>query len=161
MATDKSEPRTGLIFQIGIGSIIVLGAVHTALTSYFDHIASAEEYRKVGSMKSESLVNMRADEKQRLTSGAMPIDKAMQALATKGRMNASPDIMPSASKDVAPLQGWSKLPGEVPPAMTAVPPPEPVPAPSSSASGAPSASAAPPPAPPPGSAPVPAPQRHP
>ncbi len=52
----------------------------------------------------------------------MPIDKAMQSLAGKGRMGASPDIMPSASRDFAPMQGWSKLPGEVPPTMMAAPP---------------------------------------
>ena len=50
-------------------------------------------------------MSLRADEEQRLTSGAMPIDKAMQTLATKGRMGASPDIMPSASKDIAPAPG--------------------------------------------------------
>ena len=52
-------------------------------------------------------MSLRADEHQRMTAGPMPIDRAMQMLQTKGRM-ASPDIMPSASKDVAPLQGWVK-----------------------------------------------------
>jgi hypothetical protein len=37
-------------------------------------------------------------------------------------MGASPDIMPSASRDLGPLQGWSKMPGDVPPAMMAPPP---------------------------------------
>lgn len=159
MATDKSEPRTGLILQIGFGAILVLVAVHTALVSYFDRVASEEAYKKIGSMKSEALVNMRADDKQRLTSGPVPIDKAMQALASKGRMGASPDIMPSASKDTAPLQGWSKMPGEVPPAMTATAPePAPAPAPSASASAAPPTSAAPPASAPPPNAPPP--QHH-
>jgi hypothetical protein len=158
MATDKSEPRIGLIVSIGVIAIVTLGAVRTVLVSYFDHVALAEEYRKVGSLKPEALVNMRADEKQRLQSGAMPIDKAMQMLSTKGRMGASPDIMPSASKDTAPLQGWSKMPSEVPPAMTASAP-EPPPAPPASASGVPSSSAAPAPAPAPG--PAPRPQNHP
>ena len=52
-------------------------------------------------------------------SGPMPIDQAMQKLSTQGRMAASPDIVPSASKDVAALQGWLKMPHDVPPAMSA------------------------------------------
>jgi hypothetical protein len=48
----------------------------------------------------------------------MPIDKAMQQLATRGR-TAIPDIMPTMSRDVAPLQGWTKMPAEVPPQMAA------------------------------------------
>jgi hypothetical protein len=133
--SDQSDPRVGLIFQVGVLSIITLIAIHTVLGSYFDRMNRGEIQRKVG--VPEALMSLRADEKQRLTAGAMPIDQAMQLLASKGRMNASPDIVPSASKDVAPLQGWTKLPGQVPPAMTA--PPAPPPPPPASASAAPSA----------------------
>jgi hypothetical protein len=119
MATDKSEPRIGLIVQIGLLAIGTLIVLHAALNSYFDHITRAEQHRKIGALAPEALMSLRADEKQRLTSGLMPIDQAMQKLTVQGRMAASPDIMPSGSKDVAPLQGWSKMPGDVPPAMTA------------------------------------------
>jgi hypothetical protein len=51
----------------------------------------------------------------------MPIDKAKEELAAKGRMGASTMIVPSISRDVAPLQGWSKMPGEPPAAMAAPP----------------------------------------
>ncbi len=124
MATDKSEPRVGLIVKIGVLSIATLVAVHAGLVAYYDDIAHAEEHRKIGEIKPEALINLHEDEARRLTSGPLPIDKAMQQLAARGRM-ASPDIAPSASKDVAPLQGWSKMPGEVPPAMTAEPAPGP------------------------------------
>jgi hypothetical protein len=126
MATDKSEPRVGLIFRIGLLVIVLLVGIRGALISYFGNIASAEEQRKFGEVVPEALNNLRADEEQRLKGGAMPIDKAMQDLAARGRMAASPDIVPSASKDLGPLQGWSKMPGEVPPAMTAPPAVEPV-----------------------------------
>jgi hypothetical protein len=140
MATDKSEPRIGIIVQVAVIAIGTLIAVRGVLGAYFDHVAHAEELRKVGAP--EALHSVRADEKQRLQSGPMPIEQAMQALAAKGRTGASPAIMPSASKDVAPLQGWSKLPGEVPGAMTAAPPPEVAPAaPATSSSAAPAGSA--------------------
>jgi hypothetical protein len=162
MATDKSQPRMGVILTVGAIALFTLIAVHTALVSYFDHIAQAEDFRKVGSQKPEALINLRAEEKQRLGSGPMPIDKAMQMLSTKGRMGASPEIMPSASKDPSPLGGWAKMPGEVPPAFTATTP-EPTPAPSASTSAAPPTSAAPsasaaPPHPAPSAPPAPAPQ---
>lgn len=123
MATDKSQPRVGLIFKIAAFSIATLIVVHAALVAYFDDVARAEEYRKFGDVKPEALMSVRANERGRLGSGAVPIDKAMQQIAARGRNAASPDIMPSASKDVAPLQGWSKMPAEVPPAMTAPEPP--------------------------------------
>ena|ERR1700722_16015260 len=140
MASDKSDPRVGLILQVGVLAIVTLAVTHVVLSAYFDRMERAEVQRKVGSP--EALMSLRTDEKQRLNTGAMPIDKAMQMLIAKGRMNASPDIMPSASRDLAPLQGWTKLPGQVPAAMTASAPEAVAPAPSTSASAAPSAAPA-------------------
>ncbi|MDP9002624.1 MAG: hypothetical protein M3O46_21250 [Myxococcota bacterium] len=121
MATDQSEPRVGVILKVAVISIGTLVAVRAALTAYFDQIAQAEEHRKYGEQAPEALTNLRSDERARLTSGPMPIDRAMQLLTTRGRKEASPDIMPSASKDMAPLQGWSKMPADVPAEMIAVP----------------------------------------
>jgi hypothetical protein len=140
MATDKSEPRTGLIFTIGFLAIIILLTLRGALVSYFTDMTSAEEVRKFGHIVPEALISLRADEKQRLSAGPLPVDKAMQEMVAHGRMSASPDIMPSASKDLAPLQGWMKMPDEVPAAMTAPPMAPPIvdagaPAPAAGADG--------------------------
>ena len=153
MASDKSDPsdpRVGLILQVGLLAIVTLMATRAVLQAYFDRMERAEITRKIGT--NDSLISLRAEERQQLNAGPMPIDKAMQTLVAKGRMNTSPDIMPSASKDKAPLEGWTKLPGQVPPAF-ALPPPEPPPAPS--ASVAPGASAAPSAAPAPSQKPHP------
>jgi hypothetical protein len=137
MATEKSEPQVGLIIRIGAVSIVTLLATHTALVSYFDQILRGEEHRKVGALPADALHSVRDDEKQRLTSGRTPIDRAMDMMRV-GR-GSNPDVMPSASAapDVSPLIGWVKMPGEVPYPMTAPP------APPSDAPPAPSASAAP------------------
>jgi hypothetical protein len=119
MAYDKSEPRVGLIFQIGLFAVLILVGIRGALVSYFDNIAYAEEHRKIVEAVPAALISLRADEDQRLKSGAMPIDQAMAAIVAHGRMGASPDIMPSASKDVGPMQGWMKMPNEVPAPMLA------------------------------------------
>jgi hypothetical protein len=121
MATDQSEPRVGVILKVAVVAIATLAAVHVALVTYFDQIAQAEEHRKFSDVVPEALMSVRADERARLASGPMPIDKAMQQIAARGRM-AIPDIMPTVSKDIAPLQGWTKMPAEVPPAMTAAQP---------------------------------------
>jgi hypothetical protein len=135
MATESSDPRIAFILKVGVLAIGTLVVTHLSLVAYFDDMARAETYRKVGSLKPDALMSLRTDEKQRLNAGPMPIDHAMQQLAAKGRMGASPDIVPSASRDVAPLQGWTKLPSEVPPPMMAAS------SASASVSAAPSASA--------------------
>lgn len=125
MATDSTQPRSGLIVRLALLAIVTLVVVHGALNAYYDRMAKAEESRKLGGTAPEALTNLRADEKGRLSSGGTPIDKAMQQLVEKGRMGAGPAIAPTVSKDIAALQGWTKMPGEVPPAMTAPPPPSP------------------------------------
>jgi len=122
MAIDKSEPRVGLIFRIGLLVVGLLIGIRALLDSYFDQIAGAEESRKIGQVVPQLLLDVRADEAARLTGGPMPVDRAMQAIVARGRMGASPDIVPTASRDLAPMQGWSKMPAEVPPAMMAAPP---------------------------------------
>jgi hypothetical protein len=126
MALDNTQPKVGAIAQVAILAIVSLLFTRAGLLAYFDRMARAEEYRKWGSLDPAALHSVRADEKQRLSSGAMPIDKAMQLMATKGRMGASQDIVPAASaKDIAPLQGWTRMPAEVPPAMSVAPAPPP------------------------------------
>lgn len=117
MATEPTDPKSGLIAKLAVLAVGTLILIHFGLNAYYDRMALAEEQRKIGTP--EALNSLRTDEKGRLTSGSLPIDKAMQQLVDKGRMNAGAAITPTVSKDVAPLQGWTKLPGEVPPAMTA------------------------------------------
>jgi hypothetical protein len=119
MATDSSEPRVGLIAKVGVFSIVVLLATRAALGTYFDFMEQSEKQRKIGLVKPEALMSLRAAESASLLSGPMPIDKAMAQLASHGRMGIGPELAPSASRDVAPLQGWAKMPSEVPLPMLA------------------------------------------
>jgi hypothetical protein len=121
MATEKAEPQTGLILKVGAFAVFTLLVAHAGLVAYFDSIAKAEEQRKFGDAKPVALMSLRADEQQRLNAGPMPIEKAMQQMVAQGRMGMSPMVVPSNSRDVAPLQGWSKMPSEAPSAMMATP----------------------------------------
>lgn len=126
MATESSEPRTGLIIRLTVLCLGTLFVTHGVLGAYFDHMAKAEELRKRGALVPEALNADRADEKMRLTSGSMPIEKAMQTLAEKGRMGAGTEIAPTVSKDTAALEGWSQMPNtDGPTALAAPPAPEP------------------------------------
>src|SRR5437868_2609012 len=119
MAIDKSPVRYALIAKVGVFSIVTLIVLRVALASYFDHFVQVEEHHKVGEAKPEALMSLRADEAQRLAGGSMPIETAMQALAKRGRMAMSPEIAPTASRDVGPLKGWVKMQAEVPAPMEA------------------------------------------
>jgi len=48
---------------------------------------------------------VRNEERARLTTGAMPIDKAMEALAQRGR-NAFPTLAARPSEDLSAMSGW-------------------------------------------------------
>jgi hypothetical protein len=121
MPHEKTDPRTGMIIKIGLLAIVTLIGVRAALVAYFDRLVQEQVQLKAGNIAPEALMSLRQNEKDRLTSGPVAIDKAMAKIAEKGRMNASPDIVPQQSRDIAPLQGWTKLPSEVPPPMMAVP----------------------------------------
>ena len=91
MATDKSEPRVGLIFKSGVLAIVtLLSATRARSSSYFDAWRRPRSSASSATSSPRRSTSLRADEKQRLSTGPMPIDKAMQMLAEKGRMSAEP-----------------------------------------------------------------------
>jgi hypothetical protein len=122
MATDKSEPKVGRIAGIGVLVVTLLIGIRASLITYFDHMTRDEMHRKFGEIVPEALLSLRADEKDRLTGGSMPIQTAMDHMVSQGRAAVSPDIAASASRDTAPLAGWMKMSADVPPAMLAPPP---------------------------------------
>lgn len=108
MATDNSPTRNGLILGIAAASVFTLGALKFVFDGYYSYMMEAEIARKA--LPPTELRAARADEQQRLTSGPMPIDKAMKDV---GRERES-IIQPEQSTDDGPRVGWSKLPHTVP-----------------------------------------------
>lgn len=117
MGTDKSEPRIGLIVFVGVFVIVVLLSVRAGLVAYFDLESRAEEIRKAVASRPEARLAIQAEESRNLASGPLPIDRAMGVLGSKGRVAASLQIQPQASKDVSPLMGWMQMPATVPAPM--------------------------------------------
>jgi hypothetical protein len=116
MAVDKTEPRISLILKIGATAIAGFIVTRVGLVAYFDSVTDEEEYAKVGRLKNPLLTEVREWEKAQLSSGPMPIDKSMTAIAEKGRM-AMPQIEPKQSTDTAPLECWKMMPCAPPASM--------------------------------------------
>jgi hypothetical protein len=114
MASDQSPPRVRAIAVTAFVALAILVGLKFVFDSYYLQMFEAEEYEKVGSVQSKDLAELRANEKRNLTTGAVPIDKAMSMLA-RSREAASaglPDggITPEQSTDTNALVGWGKLP---------------------------------------------------
>jgi hypothetical protein len=108
VATDATPPRHALILGIAIASALTLGTLKLIFDWYYKSVMEAEVAAKAAPPM--ELKAARLAEQQRLTSGPMPIDKAMQDLA-KSREAL---ITPEQSTDEGPLVGWSKSPRPVP-----------------------------------------------
>lgn len=59
---------------------------------------------------SAALEAMRSEERAKLNTSPMPIDKAMEALAQRGR-NAFPQLAVKPSSDLSAMSGWIHRPG--------------------------------------------------
>ena len=115
MAHETSSPKIRAIMTTAIIAVIVLVGLKFVFDSYFITMMEEEEARKQALYPPVQLDQLRASENQHLTSGALPIDKAMTELATRGRENPSlkelpnADIAPQASNDPQAMIGWTQL----------------------------------------------------
>jgi|GEM_PF-1073066 len=105
MATDQSPTRNRLILTIAISTLVTLVGLKFVFDSYFIDMMESEARAKIATP--DELQKLRADERQKLTGSALPIDRAMHDLALKGREGA-PLITPEPSSDDAPLVGWAQ-----------------------------------------------------
>src|SRR5262245_40692650 len=104
MATEKTEPRIGLITGIAVLTIVTVVLLRFFLISYFNQMDDDEAFRKIGGRSPQQLVTQRAHERELLENGTVPITQAMQLVAQSGRPAA---IAPQPSTDFQALQGWS------------------------------------------------------
>jgi hypothetical protein len=102
MATEKSEPKTVFIIQVGVGCILTLVVIRLAMVSYFDNVAAEIRAQQLLENQKPEMSSVNAASSS-LAQGPMPIDKAMQMLA-----NASPN-----------RQGLSGVEPQTPPDMKA------------------------------------------
>jgi hypothetical protein len=107
MAFENTEPKTGLIIQIAIASIVAFVAVRFGVMSLYHQSVDAEYERKVANAGREQIAAARADAEQKLAG----LDKAAAAYAKGGRSGAiAPASTPCESVDNDPAKGWNQVP---------------------------------------------------
>src|SRR4051812_48268834 len=105
MAHETSAPNIKTIIIGAVVAVISLGILDLVLKSYYIAMFEEEEQIKVLHVPTTALNKLREAEQARLTSGTMPIDKAMRDLAARGLDNGAPrkvngiDFTPEASND--------------------------------------------------------------
>jgi len=110
MAIRKQAIRKQLV--VGLCTAVVTSAGLFTLqlwySSYLD-VAVIHGDRSHVSMDAK-LDAVRNEERAKLAAGPMPIDKAMEALAQRGR-NAFPRLVAQPSGDLSAMSGWVHRPG--------------------------------------------------
>jgi len=120
MAVDKTEPPIKVILTVAALSLGTLVALRVLFVSYFNDQYETQTNRQIDAMMQQgssvaTATRVNEEEARRLT--ALPA-----AIAAVSRGARPGSISPTASTDVAALQGWTLLQREVP-----RPPPAPVP----------------------------------
>lgn len=109
MAIDNTPPRLKLIVTIAVITVITLIGIDFVLKSYYAMMTDQAQLEKLAPTTARD--EQHKAEALALTSGAMPLDKAIAELG-KGERPAA--IAPQQSDDLGPMTGWSKLPKPAP-----------------------------------------------
>ena len=121
MAHETTEPRTTLIVFFTVLSVATLALLQPIFNSYFDSLMGEEA--RVQQVENPRYYRgyqaLRAEQTSSLSEGALPIERAMEAVAA--RRHELPAIEPEPSRDMQALAGWSFHPDYV------APPPVPAP----------------------------------
>src|SRR5450432_1660156 len=120
MAHESSNPKVRVLLIGAFAAAISLALFDQIFRSYYNSMMEEEESEKVLTVAPKQLLDLRTAEQARLTSAALPIDRAMKELATRGREDptlkdlAKADITPEPSNDNAALIGWGQLAPKAP-----------------------------------------------
>lgn len=109
MAIDNTPPRLKLIVTIAVITVITLIGIDFVLKSYYAMMTDEAQREKLAPTTARD--EQHKAEALALTSGAMPLDKAIAEL---GKGDRPALIAPQQSDDLGPMTGWSKLPKPAP-----------------------------------------------
>lgn len=150
MAHDKTPPRNRMILVFTLLTPAVLIGLVPFFHTYFIQMTEGETAERLAAAPPDSRDAIFAAERQKLETGPMPIDRAMQTLGSRGR-DASPIVAPTPSDDLSALSGWGPMADDARVAAAqaahdaahAPPPPPPVATVDAPAEGAPAPEVAP------------------
>jgi hypothetical protein len=105
---DDSPPRNGVILFYTVLAVLTLVGLKFVMDSFHDSSRLAIQAQHLErSRSSQVLAEYREQVSQALGEGEMPIDRAMQELAQRGR-GAFPQVRPFPSTDRGALEGWNR-----------------------------------------------------
>ena len=107
---DDSPPRNGMIAIYALIVVFALIGLRFVFDSYYYRMFGAEQALKAGTT-SEQLQRNRSEERSRLESAQVSVEEAMAQLAA--RRFDHPVVQRQASDNLAPLEGWNRLPAFV------------------------------------------------
>jgi len=115
MATDNSPPRIRIILTVAFSSLVILVTLNYVFRSYF--LMMTEEVEHDHLAKPVELIKLHEGEERNLTTSSLPIQRAMQELAQRGREGSAglkqyADITPEASNDLGAMVGWIRSPNQ-------------------------------------------------
>jgi hypothetical protein len=141
------DARTELLTYMGVATVTV-AALFGLQMWYASYLDVAVVHARSHAPLNSAVAARREEEHKKLSSGAMPIDKAKQLLAERGR-TAVPQIAAVGSTDLSAMSGWMHRPGFKPyePRKQPAPPPAPAPVEAQPAAAPAPAATAPAPAP--------------
>ncbi len=119
MAVEQIGVRHSRVLGIGIGSVVILVVVRIGLTTYFTKMTDLEMQTKRVATGVERIHAFRAEEARALGTSAVPLDRAMVAVANRQRA-----VEPKQSTDNGAIDGWKERP-KAAPASWPLPPPLP------------------------------------
>lgn len=116
MAHDKTPERNNLIFFYTLLTVATLGVLSFVFDSYFSAQSDDVFRHKVREQPALEVAEVKEAHRKELSSGPVPIERAMQQMAGQGRPSL---VEPEPSDERAPLEGWgeNRLPHTVPPAL--------------------------------------------
>jgi hypothetical protein len=100
------DGRSELFAYMG-AALATIGALFGAEALYISYLDTHVIHGGYESAEQDGkLAAIRAEESKKLTTGALPIDKAIEAIASRGR-GVSNAIAPVQSSDLSAMSGWA------------------------------------------------------
>lgn len=124
-----ARPWNAWVLLMGVLTVLTLAALKPAFDAYYAGMLDRTVERHLATYDDLAVLeaaNARAE--AALGGGRLPIDRAMEQLATRGRL-AFPAISPrpGAEQNLAALRGWGQMPQELPDLRAPEPEPMPIP----------------------------------
>jgi len=140
MATERTEPRIGLIVGLTLLAVCIFFGLRAYLVSYFYMIADDEIAAKAAGVPRARrlLAQTRQREQTTLNAGTTPLVAAVAAIGSGERPAV---VAPRPSDDLSAMQGWGLMPRnyQMPALPVVAPAPAAPPAPPTAAAPAPAA----------------------